>query len=1181
MKLRSYLLSSMSRSALTLSLCGSSSLLLVLATSGAPRLFAQASAGITGTVTDPGGLVVSGATVTIKSIGTGVTATRVTSSAGTYSIIGLLPERYNVTVESAGFRKSVQNNVNVDVSTTATVDFVLTTGGASDTVEVTANSIALNTTQPQLGTTIEPVVINALPNEVSGRGRQIDQLQFLAPGTTGSTFSHRISGGVDFEQEILYNGIAFPQPETEGYTTNLNPPFELVSEFRVERTTFSAMFGLGQGVLTYQMASGTNRYHGDLFEILKNTAFDSPGFFQGPVWGGNGLPPTDKQNNYGFTVAGPLSIPHLYDARDKTFFHYSQEWFKLVSENTSTSTVPTAGQKTGNFTDYVDGTGKLIPIFDPQTGQQFVCNGVKNVICANRISPASSALLQFLPNPDIPGSNGGLDQNKNFVPFPTPSIQHVYGFVIDHTLTKKQNIHYSQWHNTYTSNGFDNAPFVLAPNPLSSLRYFPNIGSGYLLNYSNAVTSNLVTTAGLGWFGEINNQFNQLKYSTPLVVGSIVPPNITFDGQHAPTQWGTGGANTGSVNRKLGITAVNNWLWTHGRHTFNFGGEFRRTYQDDNEEQTAGGHFNFSQRTTSTPPIVDPITGAVSTDPNFGTYGSGFASFLLGIPDSANRSNSQELRLRNVSLSPYVQDDIKITPKLTVNLGLRWDIMVPFTENNNLIVFLDPTAPNPHAGNLPGAATQFGTCTGCSGYTRADTHFTHFGPRIGMAYQVNPKTVVQGGFSIAFLNGGAYEYGTSKVAVNYGNLLVGSFTRNSTGTNKSAYGEWDNNPLPNPQPSTLNPSLGVGTQINAFSRNDGYAPYSQQWSVNLQRQLPADTFLTVAWVGNRVIHLPSQLNRPNQIDPKYLALQSDLGLSFQDGSAQAKGYKSPYDNFVTDFGGSATVAQSLAPFPQYSNIFNNFEASGTSYYQGLQVEAEKRYTNGLSFLLGYTLSRSYDNASSGFSSFSNGALNKYNQKVEYTISSADSPNTFKGSGVYDLPIGPGKKYLNNKGPVGQVVGGWQIGVIVDYEQGNPFGAGSNVPGLPNQGNRPDRVSSVGLSTATYQRERDFFLGKRPTAQIFNPAAFAATPAYTLGNSVRNYSELRSPAIANEDFDIHKKFFFGERFSGTLKFDLFNAFNRTQFNGPDNNISDANFGQAISKGQNNGNRRGQLEGRIEF
>ncbi len=1154
---------------------------LLLAGSAVPRLFAQASAGLTGTVTDPKGSVIQGASVTIVDKATQVTTKRVTSSAGTYSVIGLLPDRYTVTVESPGFRKSVKNDVNIDVSTTATVDFAMVAGGASETVEVTASSIALNTTQPQLGTTIEPEVVKALPNQVSGRGRQIDTLQFLAPGTTGNTFSHRISGGVDFEQEILYNGIAFPQPETEGYTTNVNPPFEMVQEFRVERTTFAAQFGLGQGVLTYQMASGANRYHGDLFEILKNTALDSAGFFQGKVWGQNGKPPVDKQNNYGFTVGGPLSIPHLYDGRNKTFFHYSQEWFKLVNENTNTATVPTALEKTGNFTDYVDGKGVLIPIYDPLTGKQFQCNGVLNTICPDRFSPASAALLQYLPNPDIPGSNGGLDQNKNYVPYPISSIQHVFGFTIDHTLTAKQNIHYSQWRNSYTTHGFDQTPFVLAPNPLSSLRYFPTIGSGYLLNYSNALTSNLVTTAGLGWFGEINNQFNQLKYSTPLVTGSIVPPNISFGGQHSPTSWGTNGSNTGSVNRKLGITAVNNWLWTKGRHTFNIGGEFRRAYQDDNEEQTAGGHFNFSNDETSTPPVIDPTTGKQTTDKNFGNYGSGFASFLLGLPDSANRSNSQELRLRNVDLSPYVQDDIKLTPQLTVNLGIRWDIMVPFTENNNYIVFLDPTAPNPHANNLPGAATQFGNCVGCAGYTRADTHFTHFGPRVGFAYQLNTKTVLQGGFSIAFLNGGAYEYGTSKVAVNYGNLLVGSYTRDSTGTNASSYGLWDANPLPDPQPSKLNPALGVGTQINAFSRNDGYAPYAQQWSVNVQRELPADLFLTVAWVGNRVIHLPSQLNRPNQLNPQYLALKSDLGLSFKTGAAQKAGYKLPYDNFVADFGGSATVAQSLAPYPQYSNIFNNFEASGTTYYQGLQVEAEKRYTNGLSFLLGYTLSRSYDNASSGFSSFSNGALNKYNQKAEYTISSADSPNTFKASGVYDLPIGPGKRYLRANGLAGEITGGWQIGYILDYEQGTPFGVYSNVPGLPHGGNRPDRKDSVPLKTLSYQTERDFFLGRRSTAQIFDPTSFQPTSAYVLGNAVRNYSALRFPSNANEAFDISKRFRLTERFSGTLKFDLFNAFNRTQFNGPDRNASDALFGQAVFKGQNNQNRRGQLEARLEF
>src|SRR6185437_13111542 len=197
---------------------------------------------------------------------------------------------------------------------------------------------------------------------------------------------------------------------------------------------------------------------------------------------------------------------------------------------------------------------------------------------------------------------------------------------------------------------------------------------------------------------------------------------------------------------------VDNILWTKVRNTFNIGTEFRRSYQDDNEEQTAGGHFAFSHNETADPN-------------NLANTGSAFASYLLGIPDSANRSNSQELRLRNLDFSPYIQDDIKLTPKLTVNLGLRWDIMVPFTEMNNNIVFFDPTKPNPAADNLPGAVTKFGNCTGCAGYTRADIVWTHFGPRLGFAYQINRKTVVQGGFSIAFLNGGAYEYGTINVAV--------------------------------------------------------------------------------------------------------------------------------------------------------------------------------------------------------------------------------------------------------------------------------------------------------------------------------------------------------------------------------------------------------------------------------
>jgi hypothetical protein len=1168
---------------------------------------AQANAGVTGTVTDPTGAVIPGAKVTITNQSTSISTHLVTGSAGTYAINGLNPGKYTITVEGPGFKKAVQKDVNVEVSVTATIDVMLTTGATSDTVEVTSDQIALNTTQPQMGSTIEPEVVAALPSEVSGRGRQIDALQFLAPGTTGNTFSHRIGGGADFEEEIVYNGIPVAQPETEGYTTNFDPPFEMVQEFRVERSTFAAQFGLGQGALTYQMASGTNRYHGDLFEINRNSFFDSVGFFNGPAWNsGNpdNKPPTDHENNYGFSIGGPIRIPHLYDGRDKTFGHYSQEWYKQNTPNLNAATVPTAAERGGDFTNYtgkIDAAGDIgqIPIFDPTTGEQFQCGGILNVICPDRISPLSATLLPFLPDPDRTGSGtGGQENNKSYVPFSNPTTQQVWGFTIDQTLTQAQSIHFSMWHNHFHNLGFDNAPFVLPPNPLNSLRDFPASGSGYLLTYNTALSPHLAMTAGAGWIGEINNQFNHSLYDFPGVADGTIPPSFTFDGQHALTSWGTGGSNGGSVNRKLGIAAVNNWLWTKGRHTFNIGGEARRSYQDDNEDQTSGGHFAFSQRQTSQP------------GGNFNTYGSSFASFLLGIPDSDNRANTQEERLRNFDLSPYVQDDIKISPKLTVNLGLRWDIQVPFTENNNRIVFFNPAGTDPYyntAGGtpIPGAATKFGTCAGCAGYTRGDTHYTHIGPRIGFAYKLNEKSVIQGGFAIAFLNGGSYEYGTNKVAVNDGNLLVGSYTRNSTGNAQSAVlpegaTSWDSEVpiLPNPAATAFTPALGAGTQIEAFDKKkDGYAPYAQQWNVNFQRELPYNMFLTVTWLGNRVIHLPSNLNEPNQLDTKYLALGSTISAcqtangnpgnsvltdTFSSGCAQADGYTTPYNNFVNDFGGSSTLAQALTPYPQYSKIFNNFEGSGTAYYQSGQLQLEKRFTNGLSFLLGYTLSRQYDNQGSGFSSFANGGINKYDQKPEWAISNADEPQTLKLSGTYELPIGPNKKFVNNRRVTGQILGGWQVSWVLDYEAGTPFGVNQNGSPFPNGFYRPQRVSTVKLGTGSYNRARDQFLTKA-AMPIFNPAAFVDAAPYVLTDTKKNYPELRNSAFYNENLNARKKFFFGERFTGILQVDYFNVLNRTIFQTPDNNVDDSTFGQVTSQGTNAspGNRQGQVTFRLEF
>jgi hypothetical protein len=328
---------------------------------------AQVLSGISGTVTDTTGAVVPNANVTATNNATGVTKTAVTSSAGTYSITDLIPGTYTVKIEAPGFQVSVHDGVGVEVARFSTVNSVLQPGATQQTVTVTESAIALETTQPQLNTTIENKVVQELPNQLpGGRGRQIDQFIFLAPGVTGDTFSHRINGGVDFQNEVVFNGVPMAQSETQGFQTIWNPPFELVNQFNVLRSSFSAQYGLAQGVITYQTASGTNQFHGDAFEILRNDFFDARGAY-------NEHTPTDKEHNYGFTIAGPVIIPKLYNGKNRTFFHLSMEWYRRNVKDTTFMSLPTAAEKAGDFSALRDSNGNLIPIYDPIAGQPGSC----------------------------------------------------------------------------------------------------------------------------------------------------------------------------------------------------------------------------------------------------------------------------------------------------------------------------------------------------------------------------------------------------------------------------------------------------------------------------------------------------------------------------------------------------------------------------------------------------------------------------------------------------------------------------------------------------------------------------------------------------------------------------------------------------------------------------------------
>ena len=412
-------------------------------------------------------------------------------------------------------------------------------------------------------------------------------------------------------------------------------------------------------------------------------------------------------------------------------------------------------------------------------------------------SALANALLPQIPSPNRAGLDGGNLSNASSA-VPSISIkQNLWSYTLDHNISTAQSIHFTEWRDYVTQPYLTSAPIVPLSNELQSAYNDDNFNNSFLLNYVKTVNPHLVATVGADWIGYITNEQNaKTGVSFAGVAGSTTFPLVNFDGQNAPSSWGVNGGAyleccSGGMtvidNRRAGFVIANNWLWTNGRHTMNFGIQFRHTAQDILPCQFCSGTFNFSQRTTSIPN---------TNDPNFGSYGSSFASFLLGQADAGIRLFSNELYMRSKEFAPYFQDSIKINGRLTVDVGLRYDIMVPFTERNNNIIYVNTTEPDPGAGNIPGAATKLGNCTGCAGVNRADIHWRNFQPRLGFAYKLNNKTVLRSGFYLTFLDGGAYEYGTAQSASFMSDLLDGEFLRQSTGTSTPSYGSWDANPLP-------------------------------------------------------------------------------------------------------------------------------------------------------------------------------------------------------------------------------------------------------------------------------------------------------------------------------------------------------------------------------------------------
>jgi hypothetical protein len=1148
-----------------------------------PSLHAQANTGLTGKVTDPSGAAIPGAQILFVNEANGIRTKVAASSVGLYTT-PLAAGTYDISVEAPGFERFEQKDLVVQIGAEVTNNIKLTLGSINQTVEVSSvNSISMNTTDPQLDSMLTTQEVSDLPLEINGYMRQITSFATLAPGVRSGPYgSVTIEGGASGQINSAGNYYNNVQLDTAS-DINSDPPYEMVDQFRVIRNAFSARYGMVQGAVDYNMKPGANKLHGDAFYIARNSVFDSAGFFPSRFDSvtHQALAPIDNERDWGGTIGGPVVLPRLYNGHNKTFFLFSIDLFKKDAGITTFGTVPTPAMKTGDFSQFVDAGGKQIPIYDPQTGKQFMgCNGNQpNVICPDRIDPLSKTLLQYIPDPNSTGTNFGLQGNAAPVITSVPNLNKAWGVTVNHQISQSQNIAFTWWRNHYFVTQEEDAPIVPVTNPLTGQEELTDNANVWLANYSKTLRSNLVMTAGFAAqdkFQNNENTNNNVKFAG--ITNSNTLPYISFNGQNAPTNWGN--SNSSLVRYYVdnkGWNFFNNWMWNKGRHTFNFGGEYHH-YWETTLSNYSSGHYSFSQHETSTPD---------SSNANFSLYGSSFASFLLGLPDSATRSAATTTALSTNAVSFYVQDDFKLTSKLTLNAGLRYDLMIPYTLSQNNNVFLNPTAPNPAAGNLPGAATQYGNCQGCAGFNRVAIHDLYFGPRLGFAYSLDRNTVIQGGYTVTYLGyGGAYGQGEglSGGPNNMAGLLGGSYTLNATGSNTSAYGPWTNpggdaNPIPAVSPTSFSPGLGVAQTIYYLDHDqNGRAPILQMWTLSVQRQIPWHTMLTVDYTGNRVTHLSGYNRNPiSQPNPWVLQYGSLLTQNINSAAAKAAGFTAPYANFAAQFGGGATVLQSLKPFPQYSNVARAWDQAGTTYFSAFQIQAEKHLSNNINFLANIELPKLYDNLIT--------TVNKYNQAADW---GEDSTGSFESklALLYQLPFGPGQRWLN-RGETGRLLGGWQVAGIVTYNNSQPL-AITQTGGSPLvSANRPNFNSGVKLWSGNYGQITQYFAGKGPAPTLFSTAAWSLTAPtgyqYVLGNAKRVYNAVRGPWYPVENLSIQKQFRITEGTSFKVRMDYFNALNRVQAPFPNTTLTPSTtpgFGQVLSK-FSPVNRQGQIEATFNF
>ena len=1077
------------------------------------NLFSQADTGsITGTITDASGAVVPNVQVTIVAVETNRRQTFVTDNAGRYSSGPLRVGAYRVEAESAGFKHLVREAISLQVQETAVVNLQLELGQVTQQTTVTAAEDLVRTVDASQGQVIEERRVKDLPLN----GRDYLQLSLLSEGAMEPPGQGRTATGANNGTDSRAGGFSAGGQRTidnnyllDGFNNNtddtsfdtnqaeaIKPSVDAIREFKVQTNAYSAEFGrAGGGVVNLTLKSGANSFHGTAYDFLRNEKLDARNFFD-PA-----KKPPFKRNDYGFTLGGPA-------IKDKAFFFFAYEKLARRESSTVNNTIPTVPMRGGNFSALAG------PIFDPltydpvtRTRQPFQ----GNIIPANRIDPVAKQLIDFYPAPQ----NGRPSQNFIFNP---PNREDVGRINTREDYQLSQN-HQLSWMFNSQSDAIPASTSLPSPAFGGNTRQTNVQAYNTGLTWTAIVSPTLVTTTKAGWSKDeflidfspealaLGNVNAKIGLNTPVSNLPVSYPTFNMTGF---TSLGAGNFEpvwSDGQNRQI----KNDTSWTKGSHSFKFGTDLMWIQTNNVNARNEGGTFTFSGRYTG-----NSLTA---------TGGSPVADFLLGAVDGSTFSTTTRVEARASLLAGYFQDDWKVTPRFTLNLGLRYEYLRPFQDKYNKLANFDIDTDPQHPALI--LASQVGK----SKFVNADVN--NFQPRIGFAYQLIPqKFVLRAGYGIYYPIARFSPFGdSSSIVVNppY-NVAV---TTSSDGVTPASLLK---NGIPADQLALQNAQQ---VSLASTQRNPALG-YAQQWNMNLQYQLASNWMLQVGYFGTRGTHLV------NLVDANYVQSLGPGNIN------QRRRFKSILVPLTVPGAAGPGSGVLISPLGQVLRQ----EYTGNSIFHSLQAKMEHRFSQGFTLMGSWIWSRGIGDTRGGNGAGQapgSGYQNPANLRAERGLLDTQLSQRFVLSEIWDLPFGRGRQIGSHLNPVlNTILGGWSLGSILTLTAGRPFTV--TVSGDPANSGQVDRPDFVGDPNAVP--------GGWSVAEFFNTAAFRANKPFTYGNLGRN--TLLGPAYENVDCSLEKQFtLFTARdqpWNLQFRWELFNTFNHPNFGFPGNTLGTPTFGQ---------------------